>query len=323
MENPNRRRLVIGAASLAGLALAGCHEPLPPLRIGSIVFPGYESLFVARAQGWLPEHAVRLVELRSNTDALRALAARQLEASLLTFDELLSARAEGVDLYAVLVVDISNGADVVMAQPRFTRARDLIGRRIGFEEGASGALMLGEFLRANGLRVADITKVPIRLSETAEVFASGQVDAVVTVPPWAHQLETAGAVRLFDSSSIPDRIVDVLAVRHDVLEAQHDRLVSVAQAHFRAIELIQREPLVAGSLMAGRLQVSAEEVPALFRGLDLPNRDRNREMFRLDSLLERQMRNLQARMIEEGLLGKPIPWHELVWSKVVDDRRLG
>lgn len=323
MQNPQRRRLMVGAASMAALMATGCHEPLPPLRIGSIVFPGYESLFVARAQGWLPESDIRLVELRSNTDAMRALAARQLEGALLTFDELLSARAEGVDLHAVLVVDISNGADVVLAQPRFTRPGDLVGRRIGFEEGASGALMLGEFLRASGLRVSDIIKVPIRLSDSTEVFASGQVDALVTVPPWANQLEVAGAVRLFDSASIPDRIVDVLAVRHAVLEQQHDRLVSVAQAHFRAITLIQQEPLVAGSLMAGRLQLPAEQVPALFRGLDLPNRDRNRELFQLDSLFERQMRELQTRMIEQGLLNKPIPWNELVWPKVVNDRRLG
>ena len=29
------------------------------------------------------------------------------------------------------------------------------------------------------------------------------------------------------------------------------------------------------------------------------------------------------RMIEQGLLNKPIPWNELVWPRVVDDRRLG
>jgi NitT/TauT family transport system substrate-binding protein len=54
--------------------------------VGSIVFPGYESLFLAREAGLLEERQVRLIELLANTDTLRALAAGQLEAAALTLD---------------------------------------------------------------------------------------------------------------------------------------------------------------------------------------------------------------------------------------------
>ncbi len=76
-----RRRWLAAIAALGGASLVGaCSEPVPPLRVGTIVFPGYELMFMARELGMLDEHSVRLVELMSSTDNLRALAAEQIEA---------------------------------------------------------------------------------------------------------------------------------------------------------------------------------------------------------------------------------------------------
>lgn len=69
------------AALLSWPFAAGCSAPTPPLRVGSLVFPGYELVFLARESGWLDPALVRLIEMRSNTDALRALASGQLEAA--------------------------------------------------------------------------------------------------------------------------------------------------------------------------------------------------------------------------------------------------
>jgi ABC-type nitrate/sulfonate/bicarbonate transport system substrate-binding protein len=100
------------------------------MRVGSIVFPGYEDLFLARELGLLDERRVRLVELLANTDTLRALAAGQLEAAALTLDELMSARADGVDLRAVLVFDVPEGANVVVtADPWAARIVDVLAVR--------------------------------------------------------------------------------------------------------------------------------------------------------------------------------------------------
>ena len=53
--------------------LAACQAPVAPIRVGSIVFPGYELMFLARELGLLNERQVRLVELLSNTDTVRGV----------------------------------------------------------------------------------------------------------------------------------------------------------------------------------------------------------------------------------------------------------
>lgn len=307
------RRQVFGWALGAALAapLTGCSPPLPPLRVGSIVFPGYELMFLARELGLLAPEAVRLVEMRSNTDVLRALGAGQLEAAALTLDELLSARADGVDLRVVLVLDISEGSDVVLGRPGIRRAADLKGRRIGVEDSAGGAVMLGALLDAAGLSVEQIHKVPITLNRSIEFYASGLLDAVVTAEPWAGTLEAQGAHRLFDSSAIPGLIVDVLAVRADAVERQLSALRRLVSAQFEALAAFQRNPEQVAPQLAPRLQVAPENVNAAFRGLKLPDAAQNRAWLQPGGQLQQSADSLMKMMVKQSLLKQAIDLRQL------------
>ena len=298
---PRRRLLACGAAALMGPGLAACSKPVAPLRVGCIVFPGYEDLFLARELGLLDEHQVRLVELLANTDTLRALAARQIEAAAMTLDELMTARADGVDLRAVLVFDVSDGADVVLAKPPITLAT-LAGKRVAVEDGAMGAVMLSALLDAAGLQARQIRLVHMTLDRSEALFASGAVDVVVTADPWAARMEQQGAQRIFDSRAIPGRIVDVLAVRADALQAHGPALRHLLSSHFAARKLMQEAPQRCGELLSARLQTPAAEVMALFRGLQLPDLAQNRAMLQVGGTVDQTASALQKVMLEAGLL---------------------
>ena len=266
-----------------GATLAGCSRPATPLRVGSVVFPGYEWMFLARELGFLDESRVRLIELQTNTDALRALAAGQLEAAALSLDEMWVARDSGIALRAVLVLDVSAGANAVMAHAPVT-LQTLEGHRVGVDDSAAGRVMLGALLRAAGLRDAQIQVVPVRLDRTEEAFRLGAVDVVITAEPWAQRLERKGARRIFDSAAIPDRIVDVLAVRAEALESHDSALRYLLAAHFAAQEMWRTQPQLAAQWMAPRLQVPPDEVAGMYRGLQLPTAAQNRALMQAGRL---------------------------------------
>jgi NitT/TauT family transport system substrate-binding protein len=298
---PRRRLLACGAAALISPGLAACSAPVAPLRVGCIVFPGYEDLFLARELGLLDERRVRLVELLANTDTLRALAAEQLEAAAMTLDELMTARADGVDLRAVLVFDVSDGADVVLAKAPISLAT-LAGKRVAVEDGAMGAVMLSALLDAAGLQAQQIRLVHMTLDRSEELFASGGVDVVVTADPWAARMEKHGAQRIFDSRAIPGRIVDVLAVRADALQSHAAALRHLLSSHFAARKLMHDAPQRCTELMAARLQTPAAEVQALFRGLQLPDLAQNRAMLTAGGTVDQTAGALQKIMQGAGLL---------------------
>ncbi len=298
-----RRRTVLACAGIT--LLGGCAPPRPPLRVGAIVFPGYELLFLARAMGWLNPALVRLIELHNSSDSVRALAAGKLEAALLTMDEMISARAGGVDLRAVMVLDTSNGADQVLARPGVSLAR-LAGRRIAVEDASVGALMMASLLEKAGLRPDQVIKIPTTQSRALEVYQKGLADVVVTAEPWAGQIKAKGGRTIFDSSAVPDRIVDVLAVRADVMGTHADAIQHLVATHFKALKLWRENPEQAAPLVAPRLQVAPDQVLASFEGLNLPDAAQNQALLRPGGGLSNVLPRLQSILLDAKLLSKPV-----------------
>ncbi|RZS54553.1 ABC transporter substrate-binding protein [Sphaerotilus mobilis] len=299
---PRRRQILAGLLALGGSGvLTACSEPLPPLRVGSIVFPTYEYAFLARDLGWLDERLVRLVELPANTYSLRALAAGQLDACQLTLDEVVTARSAGIDLAVLLVLDISAGADAIYARQPIALA-ELRGKRIAVESGANGAVMLEGLLNAAGLAVSDIRTLPMTLDRSVEVFHSGEADLVVTAPPWSNRIEAEGGVRVFDSRALPNLIVDVLAVRRARLASHAATLRLLVSALLEARQHQVAHPEDAARRMATRLQLAPADVPAAFMGLHIPGLAENRTLMAVDGPLVQSARELLHLMQAHGLL---------------------
>lgn len=320
-RGPRRRQLLqLLLGSAAGVALSGCSDPVPALRVGSIVFPTYEYAFLARELGLIDASRVRLVEYSATTYALRALAAGQIEAAQMTLDEVISARAAGIGLTVVLVLDVSAGSDAVYAREGVSLA-NLAGQRVALEEAATGALLLDGLLRAAGLSVDQIRKVPSTLGQSAEVFEQGKADVVVTAEPWASQIERSGGVRLFDSSKIPNRIIDVLAVRTDMLEMRRRAIGELVGAIVNVRRHHLAQPDGVASRMAPRLQLEAAQVAEAFRGLSIPSVSDNRNMLKPDGQIVIAAQALQTVMLASGLLSRELPSAALIES-LVDARFL-
>jgi len=285
-------------------ALTACKPPTKPLRLGSIVFTGYETVFLARELGWLDHHQVRLIELFSNTDGLRALAAGQLEAAQLTLDEFLTARSDGLDLRIVAVLDESAGADAVIARPGLRDPSQVKGLRIAVEDGAAGAVMLAAFLRHHGLQPKDVQAVSLTLDRSLEAYRNGLADLFISAEPWVTRLEAEGGQRVFDSRALPGRIVDVMAVRADVLDSHGEALEHVVHQHFRALQFLKIQPDVAARLMAPRLQMAPQEVLGSLRGLIQPDAQTSRQMLDNNSPFMTGLLELQTLMLNDRLFDR-------------------
>ncbi|TCK18539.1 NitT/TauT family transport system substrate-binding protein [Thiogranum longum] len=286
------------------LVSGGCSRPMEePLRVGSNIWPGYESLYLARSLDLFPKQTIHLAELPSATTVMQAISAGSLDAACLTLDEVLTARSRAVDLQVLLVMDVSAGGDVILARPPIRSLGQLRGKTIAVENTAVGAILLDGALRAAGLQPEDVTLEFAGVDEHESIYQSGKVDAVVTFEPVRSHLLAQGAVPLFDSRQIPNRIIDVLVVRAEAIEKYESQLHDLVRGHFSALAYRRDHPDDADRRMAPLYGVEPEQMKTLFEGLKIPGLAENRHLLGgSPPALEATARALTEVMNRAGLL---------------------
>lgn len=288
-------------------ATLSCARQAAPLSVSAHAWPGYELLFLAAREGWIGADEVRLIETGSATESMQRLQHGEVDAACLTLDETLNLLAQGVDLRVALVFDLSSGADALIAKPQVPDLAALAGKRIGVEETAVGALMLQSSLKAARLERNAVQIVPLRFDQHETAWATDAIDAIVTFEPILSKLIDAGGKVLFDSTHMPDTIIDVLAVSTDAFSAPHKRraLEAVIRGHFRALHYLRTHPADAAYRLAARLGISGPDALRSFRGLLLPDEHQNRRMLQPGGRLQEVAASLSALMLEWGYLQQP------------------
>ncbi|MCW9015004.1 MAG: ABC transporter substrate-binding protein [Gammaproteobacteria bacterium] len=138
------------------MSLIAC-DPAPEnrtaLRIGTNVWPGYEPLYLARHLGYLEGQNIRLVEYSSASQVIRSYRNDLIDAAAMTLDEALLLLDQGYHPKVVLVMDVSDGADVIIGKPDIREFKDLINKKVGVENTALGAFFLARALEKHGMTV--------------------------------------------------------------------------------------------------------------------------------------------------------------------------
>ena len=154
-------RLAIVLLFLA-LGLSACDRNVDHrLSIAMNDWTGYQPLVYASELGILDRKQVHLATLGSTTESLQQFRAGTVDAVTVTLDEALLLLAEGYDISLVLLMDVSNGADAIVAQSGIQTLKQLKGKRVGVENTAVGAYVLTRAMAQAGLTVNDINTLPM------------------------------------------------------------------------------------------------------------------------------------------------------------------
>ncbi|PCI12664.1 MAG: nitrate ABC transporter [Thiotrichales bacterium] len=302
------------------ILLGGCSDLFEPsskdsqpMRIGSNVWPGYEPLYLARELGYYEGLPVSMVEYPSASEVLRAYRNGVIQAAALTMDEVLMLADSGFDLRVVLLLDVSLGGDVILAQGDIQSMAGLKGKRVGVENTALGAYMLSRALAMHGMVAHDVTLVSLEVNEHESAFKTGHVDAVVTFEPVRTRLLEVGAKLLFSSQDIPDEIFDVLVVDGEYLAQNRKVVASLVQRWFQTLEYQRQNPQRAAEIIARRQQLTPGDYLASMNGLKMVSHAENiQALGGLSPPIIEVMERLKNNMLQNQLLQKTVDVEGLV-----------
>lgn len=277
------------------------------LKLALGLWPGVETLIVAREKGLLPKENVQLIAMTWPSAAMRAFGNGAVDAAVLTLDEVLRLREGGYDLRVVMVMDVSIGGDVVLGGDDVRTPADLRGKRVGVDLRGSGMVLLQSALQSAAMSGRDVDMVPLNPSEAAAAMKERRVDAVVLAEPWATRIRRTGGNVVFDSRELKWPMYRVLVASSRAVRSQRMELQRVMAAHFEAGAVLQSSSQDSALIAVLRREgVSLDEFRGCMTRVKLIDPEAGARLMEPDGVLEAHSAALEAWMFGAGLLeGRP------------------
>jgi len=266
------------------------------MNVGTNLWLGYEPLYLASKNGYIKDDEVRLVEYTSASQVIMAYRNGVIDVAALTLDEALLLLENKFQPKIVLVLDISNGADVILGQPAITKFEQLKGKRIGVEDTALGAYVLSRALEINQMNITDVSVVSLEVDKHERAFLNNEVDAVVSFEPVKSKLLAANANILFDSTQIPNEIVDLLVVSENFYKNHTKDIAALKEAWFKALSYIHQHPQQAVQIMNNRQKLSPSEFSTAYSGIHFPDQEENNKL--LSSHEKKSLLHISKKLVD-------------------------
>lgn len=235
-----------------------------PLRLALDPWPSNELLWLAAQRGLFAAEGldVRTVDVASAADASIAFVRGKVDLYVATPAEVVRLAGGPRRPQVLLGLDWSVGADVILARPGIATLAELRGRPVAYEAGGLSTHVLQRGLELAGLSWGDVKPIPMAVLAMGAAYARGEVDAVVTYPPFSDELVRSGLHRVFDTTAIPGEISDLLLCDPELRRSHPDLPVRLIRIWGRALELLQDDAAVAA--MAAHDGMRPEDFRAWF-----------------------------------------------------------
>jgi NitT/TauT family transport system substrate-binding protein len=236
---------------------AGAEASKKDFSIGWSIYTGWMPWPYAQQAGivkkWADKYGIniRLVQVNDYVESVNQYAAGKLDGVVsTTMDALTIPAAGGKDTTVLLIGDYSNGNDGIVLKDARSIA-DIKGRSVKLVELSVSHFLLARGLELNGMKLADVKTVNTGDADIVGAFASPSVNAIAT---WNPQLATIraerGATEVFDSSKIPNEILDTLNVSTDTLKANPNLGKALAGIWYETMATISRDDATGRSARA-------------------------------------------------------------------------
>ena len=193
---------------------------------------------------WADKYGVniRLVQVNDYVESVNQYAAGKLDGVVATtMDALTIPAAGGRDTTVLLIGDYSDGNDGIILKNGQSMA-DIKGRSVNLVELSVSHFLLARALELNGLKLSDVKTVNTGDADIVGAFASPSVTAVATWNPQLSTLRAApGATEVFDSSKIPNEILDTMNVSTEALRANPNLGKALAGIWYETLALMVRD----------------------------------------------------------------------------------
>lgn len=274
---------VFALAMLAVLAAVPLMaQDLPALKIAFNTWVGYGPLYIAQEKGFFRQNGIEVSMkiLEDTASKGSALMAHRLDGIGTTADSQVISASQGIPGVICLAMDQSAGADGIVAVNTIASVKDLKGKAVAVQPGFVSHFFLLYLLDEVGLKPADITVQPFETGDAGAAFVAGRVDAAVTWEPWLSKArERKDGHVIVTSKEKPGLIVDVLAMREDIIKNRAADVKKLIKAWYMGVDYLKKNPAEGTAIIAKAFGLKTDETADMLSGVSFFDAKGNIEYF--------------------------------------------
>jgi NitT/TauT family transport system substrate-binding protein len=304
--------MIASIVALTFVQVSGPANAKDALNVGVATWAGFGNGFIGKKDGYWPNLDVSTQVIDDARAREASFGAGQTDVMISSVDLFAQESANGIAGRIIVVTDISNGGDGIVAKSEISSVRELKGRKIAVTVGAPSEFLLYTLLKQVGLSLSDVQIVRVDdPQKAAEVYMSGDVDAAVTWEPFLSQAAgRPGAKVLVTSREAPNTIVDVLIASPRLL-AKRAVLDEFVTGWLRAAEDIRAKREGATTAIATGFNVGNDDIEGMLAGIKIAGYPENATFFSGPSAAETPLGKLFTETgqlwVSIGLIKKATP----------------
>ncbi|MEG4574792.1 ABC transporter substrate-binding protein [Microcoleus sp. N3A4] len=274
---------------ILGWLLFACHSPeslkvkRPPLKVSCVPFVGYIPAIIAREKGFFKAQGIDVELSYADYSKLQQadFIAGKYDGIGLALGNLIILSATNPDIQAVMVVDESTGADVVVAQSEIKTIFNLKGKKLGANLGSFSEVFVTEMLKTSKLTSDDVRLVKVDALEVPQRLQNNAIQAGHTWEPYLSEALKLGAKILFTSKQTPGLILDVVAFRGEVIRDRPEDIRAFVRGWLQALSYWEANIPEGNAIASKALNIPSNTLS--FEGIDLTDFAENQKFFQSNS----------------------------------------
>ncbi|WP_111642125.1 putative urea ABC transporter substrate-binding protein [Marinimicrobium alkaliphilum] len=328
------RSLVLALSALMLTSGAALADDRPSFKMAWTIYAGWMPWAYADEFGivdkWADKYGIKIEVIQFNDyiESINQFTAGDIDACGMTnMDALTIPAASGVDTTGLILGDYSNGNDGILLKSA-ERFEDIRGREVHLVE-----LSVSHYLLARGLDRHGMSERDVRVVNTsdADAVSAFMTPGVTAAAIWNPQLSIVkdqypNALEVFDSSQIPGEIIDMMAVKTEVLEAHPELGKALVGAWLETLAIMRggdERAIEALTFMAEAAGTSLENYQFQLTQTELFYTADTLLEFSTSDQLSTTMDLVRQFSFEHGLLGDSAPSPDVVGIQFPDDSVLG
>ncbi len=271
------KRVCCALLVLALIAGNGMAEEKKKFVVGVSIWTGWMPFYLMEEKGFLAKRAaeagieIELVKFKDYLASVQHFASGNSDGCAMTIMEAMQPAANGIDVRAIVVNDISNGGDGIVAKKGMT-VKGMKGKEVLLEQFSVSHYLLIRALEMNGLTEGQVIVKNTPGDDAGKAFLTGNCDYAATWNPHLFLAEEQGKGEvIFTSKQIPGEIVDLLVWNGKKLDEDRRGAEAITLAWYDAMEMIENPDTrdEAIRIMATAAGATEDQFTKMLAGTDL------------------------------------------------------